>query len=348
MDIVNLKLLAAAISLLALLAAGPEAERPMTSLQPRLSNNKVRSKLADSADTAAGWVKSPANPVLGGDLGTCFDVSVVKQGNRFRMWFSWRPKASIGYTESEDGIHWISPQVVLGPNAASGWEDDINRPCVLRRPGGYLMWYTGQARGQSWIGCAASKDGLRWTRLSAAPALSASAAWEKVAVMCPDVLWSRKLRLYRMWYSAGDQYEPNAIGYATSPDGLHWTKDDAANPVFRPDPSQAWELHKVTACCVVPYRGWFYLFYIGFADENTARIGLARSRDGVSGWRRLPQNPFIRPGRSPDAWDHDAVYKPCVVRNGSGWMLFYNGRRGGFEQIGMAAHPGLRIWPTRP
>ena len=27
-----------------------------------------------------------------------------------------------------------------------------------------------------------------------------------------------------MWYSGGEQYEPNAIGYATSPDGLAWTK----------------------------------------------------------------------------------------------------------------------------
>jgi hypothetical protein len=32
-----------------------------------------------AAETAAGWAKSPKNPVLGGDLGTCFDVSVLKE-----------------------------------------------------------------------------------------------------------------------------------------------------------------------------------------------------------------------------------------------------------------------------
>ena len=51
-----------------------------------------------------GWVKSPANPVLGDGLGTCFDACVLKEGNTFRMWFSWRPRKSIALTESRDGI----------------------------------------------------------------------------------------------------------------------------------------------------------------------------------------------------------------------------------------------------
>ena len=40
-----------------------------------------------------------------------------------------------------------------------------------------------------------------------------------------------------MWYSGGEQNEPNAIGYATSPDGLTWTKH-GSNPVFVPDPTK--------------------------------------------------------------------------------------------------------------
>ena len=37
-----------------------------------------------------------------------------------------------------------------------------------------------------------------------------------------------------MWYSGGDQYEPNAIGYATSRDGLKWSKHEN-NPIFKPN-----------------------------------------------------------------------------------------------------------------
>ena len=58
------------------------------------------------SETTAGWVKHPKNPVLGGDLGTCFDVSVLKVDNSYRMWFSWRPKKIIALFESKDGVQW--------------------------------------------------------------------------------------------------------------------------------------------------------------------------------------------------------------------------------------------------
>ena len=60
-------------------------------------------------ETTAGWVKYAKNPVLGGDLGTCFDISVLKEGDTYRMWFSWRPKKSIALVESKDGIEWSKP-----------------------------------------------------------------------------------------------------------------------------------------------------------------------------------------------------------------------------------------------
>jgi beta-1,2-mannobiose phosphorylase / 1,2-beta-oligomannan phosphorylase len=293
--------------------------------------------LGDLAETAAGWRKSSDNPVLGGRLGTCFDISVLKDRETFRMWFSWRPKKSVALVESTDGIHWSEPAIVLGPNAKTGWEADINRPVVIRHAGQYRMWYTGQAKGRSWIGYATSSDGKAWKRMSEKPVLVSEKPWEKVAVMCPHVLWDEAAKSYRMWYSGGEQYEPNAIGYATSPDVLVWTKHPA-NPIFVPDPNAAWEKHKVTACQVVEHDGWYVMFYIGFRDEAHAQIGVARSRDGIAGWQRHPANPIVRPGR--DRWDHDACYKPCAILDQGRWLLWYNGRRGGVEQIGLAIHEG--------
>src|SRR5579871_4974415 len=88
----------------------------------------VRAEKADPlrAETAAGWVKHPKNPVLGGDLGTCFDIAVLKEGDVYRMWFSWRPKKSIALVESKDGIEWTKPIIVLGPNEKTDWENDLN------------------------------------------------------------------------------------------------------------------------------------------------------------------------------------------------------------------------------
>ena len=289
------------------------------------------------AETSAGWVKSASNPVLGGQLGTCFDVAVLRDGEKYRMWFSWRPKHSVALVESDDGVHWSEPQIALGPNPQSDWEEEINRPVVVKRGAVYHLWYTGQARGHSQIGYATSTDGKAWKRASNQPVLTPNQPWEKVAVMCPHVEWDEPSQLFRMWYSGGEQWEPDAIGYATSPDGKAWTKLPG-NPVFRADPNSAWENHKVTACQVVRRGEWHYMFYIGFRDENHAQIGIARSRDGITAWQRHASNPIIRPGN--ERWDHDACYKPVALFDGKQWLLWYNGRHGSVEQIGLTTHAG--------
>jgi predicted GH43/DUF377 family glycosyl hydrolase len=289
------------------------------------------------AQTTAGWVKYDKNPVLGGKLGTCFDIAVLKEGDKYRMWFSWRPKRSIALVESKDGLTWGEPSIVLPPNPKSGWEDEVNRPVVLKKGDSYHMWYTGQAKGKSWIGCATSTDGKTWKRQGDKPVLSAEQPWEKVAVMCPHVLYDDMAKVYRMWYSGGEQFEPNAIGYATSSDGLKWTRHDK-NPIFRPDPKNAWEKDRVTACQVVKQGDWHLMFYIGFRDQHHAQIGVARSKDGITDWQRHKANPIIRPGEGK--WDADAVYKPFAIFDGKRWLLWYNGRRGGVEQIGVAMHEG--------
>jgi len=284
-----------------------------------------------------GWVEYPGDPVLGGKYGTCFDVCVLYERGVYRMWLSWRPKQSIALAESRDGIHWSPPEIALGPRPETGWEDDINRPAVVRRHDGYHMWYTGQAHGKSWIGYAASSDGRTWQRQSAHPVLSAEAPWEDVAVMCPDVMWDGQAGIWKMWYSGGEQYEPNAIGYATSRDGLHWDRY-AANPVMEADPKYPWEKNRVTAAQILRWKGWYYAFYIGFRDINHAQIGMARSKDGITNWVRDAGNPIIRP--TPGGWDADACYKPFAVYSHGRWMLWYNGRHDHFEQIGLAFHYG--------
>jgi predicted GH43/DUF377 family glycosyl hydrolase len=284
-----------------------------------------------------GWHKYSGDPVLGGQYGTIFDICVLREQDRFRMWVSWRPKKSVALTESNDGIHWSAPQIALPPTSETDWEDDINRPVVVHREDGYHMWYTGQANGKSRIGYAKSADGKIWARQSPKPVLESSLPWEGVALMCPHVIWDEGERKWKMWYSGGEQYEPNAIGYATSTDGLHWEKD-ANNPVITPAPGAAWEKERVTAAQIIFRKGWYYAFYIGFRDIDHAQIGLARSKDGITNWVRHPENPIVRP--TPNGWDSDACYKPYAVLVNGRWMLWYNGRSKSFEQIGLVTHDG--------
>ena len=221
--------------------------------------------------------------------------------------------------------------------ARYGLEDDINRPVVVHRADGYHMWYTGQAHGTSRIGYARSRDGRDWVRQSSRSVLESALPWEGVAVMCPHVIWDDRERVWKMWYSGGEQYEPNAIGHATSTDGLQWTKHPG-NPVLVPVPGSAWEQERVTAAQIIPLEGWYYAFYIGFRDVDHAQIGLARSKDGITHWIRHPENPIVRP--TPDGWDADACYKPYALYSEGQWRLWYNGRHKALEQIGLATHDG--------
>ena len=191
--------------------------------------------------TRAGWEKFEGNPVLGGSYGVCFDISVLETDGGYRMYFSWRTRKSIAVTDSRDGFSWSEPEICLAPRPTpQGWENDLNRPAVVYREGIYHMWYTGQFHsgdrgGTSHIFYAVSEDGIHFQRKQDEPVLWPEEPWEKSSLMCPDVMWDEEEQLYKMWYSGGEKYEPNAIGYAVSKDGIHWEKR-AGNPVFQADP----------------------------------------------------------------------------------------------------------------
>jgi len=318
----------------------PHETSPFPTVETTKSCNDV-----SAADRGLGWRKHPANPVLGGkDYGTIFDVSVVPIQDEYWMYVSWRPKKSIALSKSKDGVNWSEPEIVLGP-ADTGWEDKVNRPGVLHKDGMFHLWYTGQAGRKSKIGYAASKDGVNFTRRPE-PVLVADHEWEKPSLMCPHVEWDDEEKQYRMWYSGGEDYEPDAIGYATSKDGVQWKKH-SANPIFRADPGTKWEQDKVTACQIVRHGDWHLMFYIGFEHKKLARIGIARSRDGMTGWERHPANPIISP--TEGEWDGASCYKPFAIfeKENNRWLLWYNGRSRG-EMIGLATYQGENLGFNEP
>lgn len=277
--------------------------------------------------TKDGWEKEETNPVLGGKFGTCFDLSVMRDEHMYKMWFSWRPKECIAYSESPDGVHWKEPIEVLKPREDSWWDkDELNRPSVIKVNGIYKMWYSGQMapytnEGKSYIGYAQSVDGINWERFDA-PVLVPDQDWELKAIMCPHVIYDETEKIYKMWYSGGGNHEPDAIGYAWSKDCMNWKKYEG-NPIFSSDVNIDWERNKTAACHVLKWDGWYYMFYIGFIHVDRAAIGLARSKDGITGWERYSQNPIIAPDKGK--FDEKAVYKPYVMKNDTGWIMWYNG-----------------------
>src|SRR5271163_4309273 len=121
--------------------------------------------------------------------------------------------------------------------------------------------------------------------------------WERYdAVMTPCVI-ELPNDVLRMYYSAGEAYEPDAIGVAHSYDGgLTWVKH--GDPIFEPDRISGevgawWDSYKVTSPHVIRGDdGYFYMFYAGFRNIDYSSIGVARSRDGLTHWERHVGNPI--------------------------------------------------------
>lgn len=289
------------------------------------------------------WRRYENNPVLKDNWGETYDVTVVRTKSKYRMYLSWRSTKSIAFVEGSDGVHWENPTVVLRPDPTTQWEDDVNRQIVVEHDGRYYMWYTGQVSadrakwGKSCIGYAESDDGVHFTRRRE-PVLVPDEPWERQDLMCPHVIWNGEQKIWQMWYSGGGTWEPDAIGYATSKDGIHWKKY-AGNPVLFPVEEHFWERKCTTACQVLRYDGWYYMFYIGFEDVFKATVNMARSKDGVTNWQRFRGNPILSGGPT-GAWDSEAIYKPWVEHENGRWLLWANGRRLLMEQVGLYIHTG--------
>lgn len=279
-----------------------------------------------------GWIKYGSS-ILGGEAGTFYDPFVRRIDNHYIMMVSHRNTKSIVRCDSNDGIHWSNPVSVLKPNKESGWEDRVNRACYWIKDGVWYLWYTGMNEKEAKIGLAVSKDGYSFKRYQQNPIIVPTESHEQGAVMNPCVLWDDADSVFKMWYSAGEKFEPDVLCLATSKDGINWEKH-GQNPVFTHGIDK-YDQCKVGGCDVVKVNGRYLQFYIGYENIDNARICVAESNDGID-WKRIKQNPILSPTKG--AWDSDAVYKPSVcfgIKKNNAY-LWYNGRKGHNEYIGLA------------
>lgn len=258
------------------------------------------------------------------------------------MFISWRKEDNIVLSTSEDGIHWSDIKVVLDKGKKGSWDSIINRAQVIYKDGFYHMWYTGHNNGYSKIGYAFSRDGYYFNKFDN-PILESEYEFEKQSVMNPNVIFDKKENKYKMWYAAGETYEPDCICYATSKDGLYWKKYKN-NPIFAANKNVfSLDFFKVGGCDIHKLSNNKYLmFYIGYSDINTARIFTAESKDGINNWKRS-KNPIVFPTKN--SFDSEACYKPAGFYNKkiNKWMLYYNGRTKNEEYIGLVMKNNYQI-----
>lgn len=287
--------------------------------------------------TIEGWNKYKSEPILGdNETGSVFDPNVIKDNEGiYRMYVSWRNTGGIAVSTSDDGVNWSNLKIVLMANKESGWENIVNRATVIYKDGKYIMYYTGQTENESRIGYAISEDGYNFERKKE-PVLIPQENYEAQSVMNPYVMYDEDEKMYKMWYAAGEKYEPDVLCYATSIDGIEWNKY-YNNPILKAsDNKNTLDNFKVGACEVKKInKNEFLMFYIGYSDIHTARIFVAKSENGIDNWNRENTTPIIAPTKGE--FDSEACYKPSAIwdNDRKKWLVYYNGRTDHKEYIGL-------------
>jgi len=192
------------------------------------------------------------------------------------------------------------------------------------------------------IGFATSPDGITWT-IYPTPVLSPSPGqWDSQTVEEAFVL--RENGQYKMWYAGGTTPTPQAIGYATSPDGINWTKH-TSNPILTAG-TDPWEAGGVCGPCVMPYESGYKIWYTGWNTAGTQEyVGYATSVDGIVWQRDTQNNPVLSPG-NPGSWDDTWLGYPRVLYKDNIYYMYYVGVDAiwGKFQIGLATSSNEVDW----
>jgi len=257
------------------------------------------------------------------------------------MWYTGTNSSSvreIGYATSPDGLSWTkySGNPVLPRGQPGSWDESwAGNPVVLRVGSVYHMYYGGRKEvvsdpGIIEIGHATSNDGISWTRDTANPVLAPDpSAWDSNWVHTPHVIynpsWPASER-WKMWYTGTGEDFLMKIGYATSSDGVTWTKY-ASNPVLDFGPAGAWDNGAVGDPTVISDGSTYRMWYTGGSDPETlVGIGYATSTDGIH-WTRYSGNPVVGLG-SVGSWEDAAVMGPSVLYRAGKYRMWYVGWEG--------------------
>jgi predicted GH43/DUF377 family glycosyl hydrolase len=222
--------------------------------------------------------------------------SVLQEASGYKLWYDGLDpdgNTQVGLARSADGVRWkkFSQNPVLDgePDAWDGTGE--HAPFVMKAGNLYKMWYEGSDGSVRQLGYATSRDGITWRKYPGNPVLHAGPeAYDQLVAGHGSVLYEDGL--YKLWYHAIGDLDgmgdlDASIAYATSPDGVHWTKH---GPVLVGAPD-SWDTG-LWGPSVLNVFGAYWMWYSASGPGTPISIGAATSRDGVK-WRRVGAEPVI-------------------------------------------------------
>jgi beta-1,2-mannosidase len=185
----------------------------------------------------------------------------------------------------------------------------------------------------------------KWTRLSPGPIVSPKGdKFESAGTFNPSVV--KKDGKFLMLYRAQDHRGTSSLGYATSDDGIHFTR--------RPEPVMVSEAPYEKGGGVEDPRlqkigNTYYLTYTGYnnvdgaaADKKDAQLCLATSTDLVHWQRQGVIIPSFK-GKWNVKWTKSGAIVPEKIQ-GKYWMYYLADAQGKDTQMGVAYSDDMLHW----
>lgn len=156
---------------------------------------------------------------------------------------------------------------------------------------------------------------FHWTKHPENPIIvpGAPGEWDDDLVASGGVMFYDSM--YHMYYSGN----LTGIGYATSPDGIAWTKHEN-NPVLVRGAAGEWDDYNISDAFVLKIDTLFHMWYTGRPAQAYYRIGHATSPDGIE-WTKDVNNPITEIAEGLDANDY-CMHAP-VMYDGSLYHIYY-------------------------
>lgn len=234
---------------------------------------------------------------------------------------------------------------VLEPGTSGEWDDVLAfHHRVLFDGTTFHMWYSGFDGTTTRLGYATSPDGITWTKFASNPIMDVGsvAAWDNSHLINPVVVMDDTT--FKMWYMGADDEGFGRVGYATSPDGITWTKF-ASNPVMDIGPLGAFDQTSAIPNSVIFDGTDYHMWYFGHNLNTGFRIGYATSTDGIS-WEKFASNPILELG-APGSWDSNLNAQHSVLFDGTTFHMWFEGSDGTFR-IGYATSSNGTSWTKHP
>jgi predicted GH43/DUF377 family glycosyl hydrolase len=179
---------------------------------------------------------------------------------------------------------------VLAPGSFWEWDGAWVMPSsVIPTDSGYVLYYTGAGNApiRSKIGRATSTDGLVWTKYNDPSTGSPYAESDPVLQPGPPDAWDYRYIFrssirqtaggWEVFYGGyAAMHLSSAIGYASSPDGIHWSKDPR-NPTLHPkDEPMAAAYLQNPSIVQTGSTDWLYYDDMEYFDDTNTHIGVAK------------------------------------------------------------------------